>query len=139
MVKMIEVYSKNVTVAADANIPLTTVSLLKGTSTELLGTSTIQLNKCGIYQVTVTGSVIGSAAGVVTVQLEQNGFAIPEAISTVTAADATSLNPIGFSTLIQVPNNNNINCPCSTTTSINLRNTGIAATYSTIDVVVTRI
>lgn len=136
---MIEVYSKNVEVAADGTIPLTTVALLKGTSTQLLGTSTIQLNKCGIYQVTVTGSVIGSAAGDVIVQLEQNGIPQPEAISTVTAADATSLHPIGFSTLIQVPNNNNINCPCSATTTISLRNAGIEATYSSIDVVVTRI
>lgn len=136
---MIEVYSKNVEVAADGTIPLTTVALLKGTSTQLLGTSTIQLNKCGIYQVTVTGSVIGSAAGDVIVQLEQNGIAQPEAISTVTAADATSLHPIGFSTLIQVPNNNNVNCPCSATTTISLRNAGIEATYSSIDVVVTRI
>lgn len=136
---MIEVYSKNVEVAANGTIPLTTVALLKGTSTQLLGTSTIQLNKCGIYQVTVTGSVIGSAAGDVIVQLEQNGILQPEAISTVTAADATSLHPIGFSTLIQVPNNNNVNCPCSATTTISLRNAGIEATYSSIDVVVTRI
>ena len=136
---MIEVYSKNVEVAANGTIPLTTVALLKGTSTQLLGTSTIQLNKCGIYQVTVTGSVIGSAAGDVIVQLEQNGIPQPEAISTVTAADATSLHPIGFSTLIQVPNNNNVNCPCSATTTISLRNAGIEATYSSIDVVVTRI
>lgn len=136
---MIEVYSKNVEVAANGTIPLTTVALLKGTSTQLLGTSTIQLNKCGIYQVTVTGSVIGSAAGDVIVQLEQNGIPQLEAISTVTAADATSLHPIGFSTLIQVPNNNNVNCPCSATTTISLRNAGIEATYSSIDVVVTRI
>ena len=136
---MIEVYSKNVEVAANGTVPLTTVALLKGTSTQLLGTSTIQLNKCGIYQVTVTGSVIGSAAGDVIVQLEQNGIPQPEAISTVTAADATSLHPIGFSTLIQVPNNNNVNCPCSATTTISLRNAGIEATYSSIDVVVTRI
>ena len=136
---MIEVYSKNVEVAANGTIPLTAVALLKGTSTQLLGTSTIQLNKCGIYQVTVTGSVIGSAAGDVIVQLEQNGIPQLEAISTVTAADATSLHPIGFSTLIQVPNNNNVNCPCSATTTISLRNAGIEATYSSIDVVVTRI
>ena len=136
---MIEVYSKNVEVAADGTIPLTTVALLKGTSTQLLGTSTIQLNKCGIYQVTVTGSVIGSAAGDVIVQLEQNGITQSETISTVTAADATSLHSIGFSNLIQVPNNNNVNCPCSATTTISLRNAGIEATYSSIDVAVTRI
>lgn len=136
---MLEIYSKNVVVAAGANVPLNTVALIKGTSTQPLGASSIQLNKCGIYQVTVSGSVVGSAAGAVTLQLEKNGVAEPEAITTVTVADTTSLNPIGFTTLVQVPVSNNVNCPCATSTTINFRNTGIAATYNTLDVVITRI
>lgn len=136
---MLEVYSKNVNTAANGLIPLTTVALLKGTSTQLLGTSTIQFNKCGIYEVTVSGSVIGSAAGEVIVQLEKNGVAQPQAVSLITTADATSQIPFSFTTLIQVPDNNNINCPCSTTTTIDLRNAGIEATYSTIDVTAVRI
>ena len=139
MIKMLEVYSKNVTAAENANIPLTTVALLKGTSTQLLGTSTIQLNKCGIYEVTVSGSVIGSAAGEIVVQLEKNGVAQPQAVSFITAADATSQMPFSFTTLVQVPGNNNVNCPCATTTAISLRNAGIEATYSTIDVTAVRV
>lgn len=136
---MLEVYSKNVNVAENANIPLTTVALLKGTSTQLLGASTIQLNKCGVYEVTVSGSVVGSAAGEIIVQLEKNGVAQPQAVSLITAADATSQLPFSFTTLVQVPDNNYINCPCATTTTISLRNTGIEATYSTINVTVVRI
>lgn len=136
---MLEVYSKNVNVAANGIIPLTTVALLKGTSTQLLGTSTIQFNKCGVYEVLVSGSVIGSAAGEIIVQLEKNGVAQPQAVSLITAADATSQIPFSFTTLVQVPDSNNINCPCSTTTTIDLRNAGIEATYSTIDVTAVRI
>lgn len=136
---MLEVYSKNVNVAENANIPLTTVALLKGTSTQLLGASTVQLNKCGVYEVTVSGSVIGSAAGEIIVQLEKNRIAQPQAVSLITAADATSQMPFSFTTLVQVPDNNYINCPCATTTTISLRNAGIEATYSTIDVVAIRV
>jgi hypothetical protein len=136
---MLEVYSKNVNVAANGIIPLTTVALLKGTSTQLLGTSTIQFNKCGVYEVSVSGSVIGSAAGEIIVQLEKNGVAQPQAVSLITAADATSQIPFSFTTLVQVPDSNNINCPCSTTTTIDLRNAGIEAIYSTIDVTAVRI
>ncbi len=136
---MLEVYSKNVTVAANGLIPLTTVALLKGVSTQLLGASTIQFNKCGIYEVTISGSIIGSAAGEIIVQLEKNGIAQPQAVSLITAADATSQIPFSFTTLIQVPDSNNINCPCSTTTTIDLRNAGIEATYSTIDVTAVRV
>lgn len=136
---MLEVYSKNVTVAENGIIPLTSVALVKGTSTQLLGTSTIQFNKCGIYAVTVSGSVTGSAAGEIVIQLEKNGIVQPQAVSLATAADATSIIPFSFTTLIQVPDSNNINCPCSTTTTIYLRNAGIEDTYNTITVTAVRI
>ena len=136
---MLEVYSKNVEVAAEGSIPLTTVALMKGTSTQLLGTSTIQFNKCGIYEVTVSGSVTGSAAGEIEVQLDKDGVLQPQAVALATAADATSIIPFSFTTLIQVPDNNVINCPCATVTTISLRNMGIAATYNTIDVTAVRI
>lgn len=136
---MLEVYSKNVTVAENGIIPLTSVALIKGTSTQLLGTSTIQFNKCGIYEVTVSGSVTGSAAGEIVIQLEKNGVVQPQAVSLATAADATSIIPFSFTTLIQVPDSNNINCPCSTTTTIYLRNAGIEDTYNTITVTAVRI
>ena len=136
---MLEVYSKNVTVAENGIIPLTTVALIKGTSTQLLGTSTIQFNKCGIYEVTVSGSVTGSAAGEIIIQLEKNGVVQPQAVSLATAADTTSIIPFSFTTLIQVPDSNNINCPCSTTTTIYLRDAGIEDTYNTITVTAVRI
>ena len=55
------------------------------------------------------------------------------------AADATSLNPMSFTTLVQVPQNNCPNSLCSAPTTIDFVNTGIEAEYSTFDVVVVRI
>ena len=136
---MIDIYSKNVTVGADGTIPLNTVALMKGTSTQPLGAGSIQFNKCGIYQVKVSGSVVGSAAGEIEIQLEKDGVAQPQAISLITAADATSNIPFSFTTLVQVPDNNNVCCPCAQTTVISLRNAGIEATYSIIDVTVVRV
>lgn len=136
---MIEVYSKNVMVQSEAQIPLNTISLNKGTSATLQGVSSIQLNKCGIYQVIVSAVAIGSAAGEISVQMYKNGIPQPQAITEVTAADATSLNPMSFATLVQVPENNLPNCPCSVPTVISFMNTGIEATFSTFNVNVTRI
>ena len=136
---MLEVYSKNVTVAEDASVPLNNTVLIKGTSSQLQGTSTIQLNKCGVYQVAVSAVAIGSAAGVVSLQMRKNNVLQPQAITEVTAADATSLNPMSFTTLVQVPQNNCPNSLCSAPTTIDFVNTGIEAEYSTFDVVVVRI
>lgn len=136
---MLEVYSKNVTVAADASVPLNNSVLLKGTSALLQGATTIQLNKCGVYQVAVSAVAIGSAAGDIVLQLSKDGVLQPQAISSATAADATSSIPMSFITLVQVPQNNCPNCLCSAPTTINFVNTGIEAEYSTFDVVVTRI
>ena len=135
---MLEIYSKNAVAQANGIVPLNTVALLKGNSTIPLGAGTIQINKCGIYLVLVSGDLVGSAAGDVTIQMEKNGVLQPQAIITATAADATSQIPFSFSTLVQVSENNNINCPCSQATTISFRNADIEATYN-IDVKVIRI
>lgn len=136
---MLEVYSKNVTVIADEPIALTTISVNKGASTELLGTSTIQLNKCGVYEITVSFSVVATTAGDIQIQLRKNSILQPQALSTITAADATSTYSSSFTTLVQVPQNNNPCCGCSIPTTIEIVNTGVGATYDHIDVTVVRI
>lgn len=135
---MLEVYSRNVTVASGENIPLNNVVLIKGTSSQMQGAATILLNKCGIYQITVSDVATASEAGVVTIQMQRNGLPQVQAQSSVTAADTTSLNPMFFSTLVQVTQNNNINCPCSIPTTISFTNSGVAAVHS-LDITVTRI
>ena len=135
---MLEVYSKNVSAAAAEPIALNNVSLLKGTSSQLQGVSTIQLNKCGVYQVTVSGSAVAQTAGEISIQLQKDGVFQPQAISNATAADTTSSYPIGFTTLIQVTHNNNCNCICASPTDINIVNIGEPATFN-ITVTVVRV
>lgn len=132
---MIEVYSKNVATSTGESISLNNVALLKGASAQIVGSNTIQLNKCGIYQITVSDNVVGSEAGTISVQMQKNGVLQPQAVMSTVATGATNMS---FITLVQVPQNNNINCPCSIPTTINFINTGVAATHS-IDVTVVRV
>lgn len=137
---MFEGYSKNINVAANAAIPVNTITLLKGCSTQPEGTSTILLNKCGIYQVNVSAIVTsGTAADVVTIQLQKDGVLQPQAIAGATISDANAVSTIGFTTLVQVPQNNNPNCPCSIPTRISLMNVGDAATIQSITLSVVRV
>ena len=110
---MLEAYSLNVDVAANTAIPFKNVTLDKGCSAKLSGDSTIQLNECGVYEV----SVDVSSEAAVTIQLFKNGVAQPQAQSTGASA--------AFKTLVQVPHNNNC-CPCSSPTIIQVLNTGTA-------------
>lgn len=137
--KMLEVYSKNISVLADAPIALNNVALLKGCSTQLQGVSTIQLNKSGIYEITVSAVATATAAGQISIQLEKDGVLQPQAFSAVTAADTTSLQSLGFTTLVQVTHNNNCNCVCTIPTNIDIINTGVAATFNSVTVTVIRV
>ena len=136
---MLNVYSKNVVVAADSAIPLNNVSLLKGTSAILQGASSIVLNKCGIYEISISATGIASAAGDISIEVYKNGVAQAGSIITETAADTTSKHALSLTSLVQVPTNSNVNCPCSIPTVISLINTGVATTYDNIEVTVTRI
>ena len=122
---MIEAYSQNITVTANQAIPFNNVSLEKGCTAELITPTTIQFNKCGVYMVSCNASVSTAS----TIQLYKNGTAQPQASST-----GTSLN---FTTLVTVPNNNS-DCPCVSPTTIQvLDNT--AGTISNANIVVTKV
>lgn len=124
---MLEVYSLNVTVPADSTIPFNNISLKKGCTATLNGVSSIELNKCGVYMV----SVDASSATTTTIQLFKDGVAQPQAQST-----GASLH---FTTLVQVPQNNSC-CVCSEPTTIQVKNTGDAAsTFTNVNVVVTKV
>lgn len=124
---MLQVYSLNVTAAAAATFPLTSVTIKKGCTAELVGTGTIQLNKCGIYMVQVNGS----AAAASTIQLAKNGVVQPQAQSTGTSP--------AFTTLIQV-SQNNTECCCTSPTTIQVVNpTTASETLTALNVVVTKV
>ena len=122
---MLEAYSVNKQVGAVEPIPFDNVTLRKGCTAVLSGASTIELNKCGVYMVSLDG-VAGTST---TVQMFKNGVAQPQAQSTGTT--------LGFTTLVQVPNNN-CNCPCVSGTTLQFINE-TAATFDNVNVVVTKV
>ncbi len=53
------------------------------------GTDTVTINKTGFYRITYTASVVATAAGLVTLNLVQNGVVVATASETATAAGDT--------------------------------------------------
>ena len=137
---MIEIYSKNITVGENELIPFNIVSLKKGATVTNSGSYELVFNQCGIYQLTLSAvaepaAAETSTASTISVNLIKDGVVIPQAQSEETSTGAAALS---FSTLVQVNRNNNP-CVCSTPVICSIRNTGVAATFSNIDVVVTKI
>lgn len=134
---MIETYSNNITVASNAAVPLNTV-FKKGSTVEKSGDATIQLNKCGLYEVSVNATGIAQTGGLITLQLVVNGIAVPNAFSSVTASDTTSTHSLAFTTKVQVPYTTN-ECACTPSFILTLMNAGESVTYSLVDIVVTKL
>lgn len=133
----LETYSKNVTVAENTPIPLNNVALSKGCEVEKQGSATIQFNKCGAYRVTVNCTATAGEAGNLGIQLEKDGVLQPQAVSGITATETTSLRPMSFDTIVQVSRSNSC-CCCVSPVTISFINTGVGATYDSIDVVITK-
>lgn len=137
---MIQVYSSNIEVAANAVYPLNNVTLKKGCSVVLSGPSTLQLNQRGIYLIQYDGFAAPSAdTGTVSTQLYINGVAQPEAISSFEATAIGNSQTMRFESCVQVANNN---CNCNLTSSptiLQFFNTGIAVEDAHINVIVTKL
>lgn len=135
---MLEAYSKNQTITATTGIiPFDSVTLKKGCTAQLNGVSSIQLNKCGVYEIIFNATALATTAGNITVEMTKNGVAQTQATRTITGATvATSVN-VPIATLVQVTDNNSCRC-CDTPTILQFINTGVAWTGD-IDVVVTKI
>lgn len=132
---MIEAYSRNIDVAANANIPLNNVKLIKGKYTELQGVGSLQFNHCGVYHLTCNGSVTGT--GDIVIQVMKNGIIQPETVMPITGTAAVDI-PFALDTFIQVPNNNGP-CCCQAPVEVSLNNAGVDATFNLIDVKVTKV
>ena len=122
---MIEAYSINKEVTANSAIPFDNIVVKKGCTAELSAPATIQLNKCGIYMV----SLDGTASAATTLQLYKDGIAQPQAQSTGTQPS--------FVTLIQVDKNNS-GCCCASPTNIQIIS-DTAVTLSNVNLVVTKV
>lgn len=122
---MIQAYSINVAVTEDSAIPFNNLAVKKGCTAELSAPATIQLNKCGVYMV----SVDGTASDATTIQLYKDGIAQPQAQSTGTS--------VGFVSLVQVDHNNS-NCCCSSPTNLQVLS-DTAVTFDNVNIVVTKV
>ena len=134
---MIDLYSLNIQVAQNGSIPLNNINIIKGISASHSAPATIELNKSGIYMVSVDASITPAAAGDVSIQLAKNGILDQGAYSIATGA-ADDTVTLGFSSLVQVKENNT--CCCNTSpTTLQLINTGQAGTFPIVKMVVTKI
>lgn len=139
---MIECYTNNATVGENEAIVFSNTAIRKGCTVEANG-ATIQFNKCGIYEVYVNASASAPSAQSsspvdVTLQLMKNGVAQPQAKATETSASETAKVNLGFTTLVQVPENNSCKM-CVTPTTCSIVNTGAEAAFDTINIVITKL
>ena len=135
---MLQAYSTGLTIIANTAVPFNNVIIDKGCAEKLTAPATIELDKRGVYLVEVDGFATGSAAATDTMQLYQNGVALPQAISSFTTA-AGDVSNFSFKTLIQV-SENNCNCNCySSPTVLQLRNGGSDLTDGNVNIIVTKI
>ena len=136
---MLQVYSDNLAVDANAVFPFNNVVLDKGCGEALSAPATIQLNKQGIYLVEMDGFATPDAATAVSVQLMVNGVAQPQAISSFVPASVTDTRTFGFKTFVRVLENN---CPCNcltAPTTLQFMNGTTAVSDAHINVVITKI
>lgn len=122
---MLEAYSLNIAVGADADIPFNNIVIEKGCTANLAAPSSIELNKKGVYMVSFDG-VTGTST---TVQLYKNGVALPQAQSTGTN--------VSFTTLVQVPFCND--CSCATSPTVLRVVNETAGTFTNANIVVTKV
>lgn len=123
---MLQAYSLNAEVAADGIIPFNNVAIDKGCAESLSGVGTVELNKCGVYRVTVDGT----ASAATTVQISKNGTPLPYAQSTGTN--------IAFETFIQVDKNNCQCNVCSSPVTIQVLNSA-AVTFTNVNITVDKV
>ena len=136
---MLQAYSSNLAVAAEAAFPFNNVVMDKGCAETLSGPATIQLNKRGVYLVEMDGYATPDATTDVTVQLYVNGVAQPQAKSTFTGTAITAASTFGFKTFVRVAENN---CPCNciaSPTLLQVMNADTSLSDAHINIAVTQI
>lgn len=139
---MIECYTKNASEGENEAVTWNNTSLKKGCTVEVSGAS-IQFNKCGIYELSCNATVsapsaTSSAPVDVEISLAKNGSQQPQAQASATISSETEKAALSFVTLVQVSENNSC-CPCSSPTICSVVNTGAAATFDNINLVVTKL
>ena len=123
-------------VAANGLLTFPTDRILTGCTATRNG-QTFQLNKPGYYYVTFNADgAATTAAGDIVVVLQNNGIAVPGAIATQTVAAADDAVNLAFATIIRVPPSC---CAVDNTANLTLVNTGVATTYTNVNINITKL
>ena len=123
-------------VAINGLLTFTTDRILTGCTATRNG-QTFQLNKPGYYYVTFNADgAATTAVGDIVVVLQNNGVAIPGAIATFTTTVADDATNLAFSTIVRVPPSC---CAVDNTANLTLVNTGVAATYTNVNINITKL
>ena len=123
-------------VAINGLLTFTTDRILTGCTATRNG-QTFQLNKPGYYYVTFNADgAATTAVGDIIVVLQNNGVAVPGAIATFTTTVADDATNLAFSTIIRVPPSC---CAVDNTANLTLVNTGVAATYTNVNINITKL
>lgn len=134
---MLEAYSTNQTIVTNGTLPFNATKVSKGRTATLNGVSTIELNKAGVYEISLNISGLPSEAGDVTINtlvdnvVQTNNINIPTVLTTV-GVSAT------LTTLVKVLYNNTCQCN-SSPTSVSFINTGVGLANFNCNVVVTKL
>ena len=121
-------------VVANGTLPLATIVRRRGNNLNLSGNS-ISIADCGsnYYLVNVNATFTAPEAGVVTLNLQQNGVNVTGATaSTTVTTPTTEVRSLSFTAIVRTFNN-------STLDSLTITNAGIAATFSNIAITVTKL
>ena len=123
-------------VAANGTVTFTTDRILTGCTVTRNG-NTFQLNKPGYYYVTFNAVAAATeTVGDLTVELYNNGVAVPGAAATVTTTTAGNNDNYAFTTIIRVLPS----CPMiDNTVNLTVVNTGVDATYAVANINITKL
>lgn len=114
-------------VVANGTLPLTTTVRRRGNDINLSGNA-VAINDCGsnYYLVLVNATFTAPVAGVVSLNLQQNGTNVVGATASTTITTATTeIRSLSFTAIVRTFNNIGID-------SLSVVNTGDAATFSNI-------
>lgn len=121
-------------VVAGATLPLTTITRRRGAELNSAGNS-IVVTDCGsnYYLVLVTATFTAPVAGIVTLNLQQNGANVAGGTASTTITTATTeVRSLSFAVPVRTFNNQGID-------TLTVVNSGVGATFSNIDVTVIKL
>lgn len=121
-------------VLAGATLPLATIVRRRGCDVNLAGNSvTLTDRGSNFYLVAVTATFTAPVAGVISLALQQNGIDVTGATASTTVTTAsTEVRSLSFTAIVRTYNNVGVD-------ALSIANTGLAATFSNIDMTVVKL